>query len=57
MKARDFPSYALRHRIRVWRYRRKYPYRFTHEPQPVREDVVRLPPSEEFDRSDANRQS
>ena len=25
---RNFPSYRLRHRIRVWRYRRKHPWQY-----------------------------
>ena len=29
MQARDFPSYRLRHAIRVWRYRRKHPWQFS----------------------------
>lgn len=24
----NFPSYRIRHRIRVWRYRRRYPWHF-----------------------------
>jgi hypothetical protein len=53
MKARNFPSYRLRHAIRVWRYRRKYPWQFpkAQQAEPDKGDVVRLPPSEEFDRS------
>ena len=52
MRARDFPSYRLRHRIRMWRYRRRYPWHFTdaQEAQQIRGDVVHLPPSEETDR-------
>jgi hypothetical protein len=53
MKARNFPSYRIRHAIRVWRYRRRHPWQFTEaqRDQPVRGDVVHLPQSEEFDRS------
>jgi hypothetical protein len=52
MRARDFPSYRLRHRIRVWRYRRRHPWQFDegHEVQPRRDDVIHLPHSEEADR-------
>ena len=28
MRSRDFPSYRLRHAIRVWRYRRRHPWQF-----------------------------
>ena len=52
MRARDFPSYRLRHGIRMWRHRRKYPWHFTdaQEAQQIRGDAVHLPPSEETDR-------
>jgi len=29
MRARDFPSYRLRHAIRVWRYERRHPWQFS----------------------------
>ena len=53
MKARDFPSYRLRHGIGVWRYQRRCPWYFSkaQQAQPFKGDVVRLPQSEEFDRS------
>ena len=31
MRARDFPSYRLRHAIRVWRYKRRHPWQFSAE--------------------------
>ena len=34
---RNFPSYRLRHRIRVWRYKRRHPWQFNQgeEVQPI----------------------
>ena len=29
MRARNFPSYRLRHAIRVWRYKRRHPWQFS----------------------------
>jgi hypothetical protein len=53
MKARNFPSYRLRHRIRVWRYKRKHPWQFTEaqQAQQVRGEVIQLPVSDEVDRA------
>jgi hypothetical protein len=58
MKARDFPSYRLRHWLRMRRLRRRFPWRFHNDvvmAAPERdEDVVALPPSDVFDRRDAS---
>jgi hypothetical protein len=64
MKGRDFPSYHLRHRIRVWRarrYQRRNPLYYPseqsspNEPQPApQDDVLLLPPSETLERNDAD---
>ena len=59
MKARDFPSYRLRHSIRVWRIRRRFPWAFHPDvaplPDPDEEDVVIFPPSDVFDRTSDRR--
>ena len=49
MRARDFPSYRLRHAIRVWRYKRRHPWQFSDGTQ-QHDHVVRLPESEPLDR-------
>ena len=54
MRSRDFPSYRLRHAIRVRRLRRKYPWRFNEEPVP-QDDIVRLPPSDDVYRASKRR--
>ena len=55
----NFPSYRLRHAIRVRRLRRRYPWRFapdmTPPPEPGEEDIVDLPPSDVFDRTSRRR--
>ena len=50
MQARDFPSYRLRHAIRVWRYKRQHPWQFSDGKSRHHDHVVRLPESEELDR-------
>jgi len=35
MRARDFPSYRLRHAIRVWRYKRRHPWQFNQRKEEV----------------------
>ena len=59
MKARDFPSYRLRHAIRVWRARRyqsRNPLYYPPEDSvPSSEgDVVQIPPSESLERSNTD---
>jgi len=64
MDSRNFPSYSLRHAIRVWRerrYQRRNPLFYPPEqpsppvPQPSSEDnVVQLPRGENPQRSDAD---
>ena len=54
MRSRDFPSYRLRHSIRMRRLRRKYPWRFNEEPLD-RDDIVRLPPSDDVYRASRRR--
>ena len=64
MKARDFPSYRLRHALRVWRARRYrgrnplyYPPDDSSRPVARRsseEDILWLPPSESLQRDDAD---
>ncbi len=57
MKGRDFPSYRLRHWLRVRRLRRRYPWQFNPDVAPLadrdEDDVVELPPSDVFDRARA----
>ena len=51
MFGRNFPSYRLRHAIRIWqarRYRRRNPLYYPPD------DVVQLPPREDLERSDAD---
>ena len=49
----NFPSYRMRHAIRVRRYRRRHPWQFDPDaaPPPERDedDIVALPPSDEVD--------
>ena len=58
MNGRNFPSYRLRHAIRVWRaerYQRRNPLYYPPEQQSQPSDnVVRLPPSEDLERSEAD---
>ena len=49
-KLRNFPSYRLRHAIRVWRYKRRHPWQFSDGKARQHDHVVRLPESEELDR-------
>ena len=55
----NFPSYRLRHAMRVWRYRRRHPWQFAHDvaPPPERDedDIVDLPPSDVIDRTSRRR--
>jgi hypothetical protein len=52
----NFPSYRLRHAIRVRRYRRRLPWHFTPDVAPLQErdedGIVDLPPSDVFDRDE-----
>lgn len=60
MDSRNFPSYRLRHAIRVWRiqrYHRRnslfYPPEDTSQPEPQpssKDDLVLLPPSDDLER-------
>ena len=64
MKGRDFPSYRLRHRIRVWRaqrYHRRNPLYYPPEQsspdelQRVPQDDALLPaPNDKLERNDAD---
>jgi hypothetical protein len=59
MRLRDFPSYRLRHAIRVRRYRRRLPWHFNPDmappPEGDEDDIVALPPSDVFDRASRRR--
>lgn len=64
MIGRNFPSYRLRHSLRVWRARRYhhrnpmyYPPQSSSRPvqRPLfEEDVIRIPPSETYQQDDAD---